>query len=99
MAADAPTKTDGITNMLDTTAEQLAATALLAVTAVAKAWQTYRDRPGVKRGGRRASDPDALAMSQAQGRIEKQLEELTGAIQVLTETVRAREQPDDRRES
>jgi hypothetical protein len=99
MTSDAPTKLEGIANMLDTSAEQLAATALLAVTAFAKAWQTYNDRPGVKRGGRRSSDPDSVAIANSQSRIEKQLEELTTAITVLTDQVRARAQPVERRES
>lgn len=99
MSGDAPTKLDGVTNMLDTTAEQLAAAALITVTAIAKAWQTYSDRPGAKRGGRRASDPDSVAIANSQSRIEKQLEELTTAVVHLTDEVKSRQPPGDRRES
>ena len=99
MAADTPTKMEGLTSLLDTSAEQLAATALLAVTAFAKAWQTYNDRPGVKRGGRRSSDPDCVAIANAQARIEQQLEELAGEVRRVAETMRAREWDQRPRES
>jgi hypothetical protein len=91
MAVDAPTKLDGLTSLLDTSAEQLAAAALLAITAVGKAWQTYNDRPGTKRGGRRASDPDCVAMANSAARIEQELAQLRLAITGLTERVAALE--------
>ena len=91
MAADQSTMADAHRELLEQPPEALVSIALLMVGAVAKAWQTYNDRPQPKRIGRRAADLDCERMSHSQAKIERELEEFSPARSRYSPVVRALE--------
>lgn len=91
MAADQSTVSEAYRELLEQPPEALVSIALLMVGAVAKAWQTYSDRPQPKRIGRRAADLDCDRITHSQTKIEKELEELSDEVKILAGLVRALE--------
>lgn len=95
MAPDQSTVTQGYERLMEQPPEALVSLAVLAIGAVAKAWQTYNERPQTKRIGRRASDMDCELLQRSQAKIEKEVEELSdkvdaiaGILQLLEERAR-----------
>jgi hypothetical protein len=91
MEGGAPTTPAGIQAFMDANTETISVVALATVAALAKAWQSYNERPAPKRIGRRGSDLDCELMQASQRKIEHDLEALASAVKELAATVRALE--------